>query len=691
MALDPYDACPCGSGKKFKWCCQPIHVLVSKAFQQDAEGQHEAALRTMDEVAAQNPGNPEVWGRKAQLLYQMDKVEEAETTLQKAFEINPDYAFGHFLRGKFRQFEGEIKGALLEFRKAAERYDPQARELLAQIQMHIADCELKMNRPVAARAAVEMAARLAPNQPEVRQSLEPLFGKDSRLPECARREYRFEPLAASAAPAQRAAWDMALAQAATGKLEDAARAFEQFIKDQGDAAAAKYNLGLVRAWQGNNQAALETLESYVNLEPDEGKAAAAWALAEVLRCGQGMEEQADYVEHYAVMPLRNPQSFVHVLQGLERERLLIGVQVNQEEGMLSGILLEKVQTLTPEMAARATPRLAASLLMVGPMVRLWNVNRKGLDEALEEIQKRAGAALGEAQIFRGPAHFTDILSEGVVFPLNAADEAEGKSRMADACARYLEEQWVHRPLQSLNQIPPVDAAGHAPLRKKLCGVILFLQDCAAAGGVAYDFDRLRRKLGLLGAAPAATGELDVSAMSAAELAALSIDSLTDDQIEQAYQAALKLDARDLAGQFARAIVSRPPRPDKADRFPYFLHLIQLALAEGHTDLALDHVNAGEKADCENNEGRRRNDYELRRGQIHARRGEIETAQNVFDSLIARVPGDLRFRGSAAEAMLSAKDTVRALHFAEAGLEQARKQNDRDMENYFKELAAAARK
>src|SRR5262249_32299398 len=119
MALDQYSPCPCGSGKKFKWCCQPIHVQITRAFQQDVEGQHDVALRTMDEIAAEHGGNPEVWGRKAQLLYQMDKVDEAENALQRAFDLNPNYPFGHFLRGKFRHMEGELPGALLQFRKAA--------------------------------------------------------------------------------------------------------------------------------------------------------------------------------------------------------------------------------------------------------------------------------------------------------------------------------------------------------------------------------------------------------------------------------------------------------------------------------------------------------------------------------------------------------------------------------------------
>src|SRR5713226_7963784 len=101
MAFDPYASCPCGSGEKFKWCCQPIHVEIDKAFRQDAEGQHEAALRVMDQLTAEHGSNPEAWGRKAQLLYQNGKVDEAEAALQKAFEVNPNYAFGYLLRGMF--------------------------------------------------------------------------------------------------------------------------------------------------------------------------------------------------------------------------------------------------------------------------------------------------------------------------------------------------------------------------------------------------------------------------------------------------------------------------------------------------------------------------------------------------------------------------------------------------------------
>src|SRR6266851_2163558 len=182
MALDLYASCPCGSGKKFKWCCQPIHVDIDRAYRNDSEGQHEAALKIMADVVAEHPSNPEAWGRQAHLLYQNGKVEEAEESLDRAFECNPHYPFGLFLRGIFRHQEGEIAGAVLLLRKAAEAYDPEAREALGQVYGTIADCELKLNRPVAARAAMKIALKTNPADDQMKRGFEQIFSEQSVFP-----------------------------------------------------------------------------------------------------------------------------------------------------------------------------------------------------------------------------------------------------------------------------------------------------------------------------------------------------------------------------------------------------------------------------------------------------------------------------------------------------------------------------
>lgn len=696
MPLDPYSPCPCGSGKKFRFCCQDIFQDIDRAFALDQDGQHETALRAMEEVVRKHPSNPEALGRQAALLYANGRVEDAESALQKAFALNADYPFGYLLRGQMRENEGEIAGAVVLYRKAADRYSPEARDILAQVYMLIAEAELKLNRPVAGRAALSIMLHLHPNE-EAHKSFDEAFGEQSRFPAAARRAYTFLPLPASAPAERRAAWDRILQGAATGRLRDAAQAFAQVTTEAPDDAAGWYNLALARAWLGENASALEALDRYVTLEADEAKAAAAWELGEVLRLGQGLEDQADYVQQTVSFQVRQPQAFFQFMNQWGQERRFFGNMTDESQTMITGLVLEKVTALTAESAAAKPPRIAAYYVLVGELFQVRGVNAELLDQVVQEVQQRAGSFLSPPDRRRGPAGFGDVLSAAVVIPINALSEDDARRKVREHMERYFEETWIQRPLKSLGGVPPVDAAGHPVLRKKLSGVVQFLHDCLALGqDSGYDFNRLRRKLGLLGsdAAPAApAGEggapaLDVTALSAAELANLAPEALPNDQLELAFQTANRLDARELAARFGRQLITRPAQ---GDRYTVYSKLIDLALGDRDTDTALELVDQGEKADCEQNEGRRRNDFELRRGQVLAKRGEPEAARDVFQRLVERAPTELRYRGSAAEAMLSAKSGTAALAFAESGLAEARKQQNRDSEGYFLELVAAAKK
>ena len=109
--------------------------------------------------------------------------------LEKAFALNRNYPYGLLLKAVFRYQEGEVAGALLLARRAADAYDPEARDYLAEAYSLIYECEMKLNRPVAARAALRIVLRCQPAAEEVREAFDQVFGEKSRLPASARREY----------------------------------------------------------------------------------------------------------------------------------------------------------------------------------------------------------------------------------------------------------------------------------------------------------------------------------------------------------------------------------------------------------------------------------------------------------------------------------------------------------------------
>src|SRR5207244_7327111 len=133
--------------------------------------------------------------------------------------------------------------------------------------------------------------------------------------------------------------------------------------------------------------------------------------------------------------------------------------------------------LTPELTAKQMPRIGAMAMLVGGIVRLWHVNQEAWQHTVDTLKAAIGPALaGEPYVTRGPAKFQEILNDALPLMRGNATEEERKRFGQEHFTKYFEEGWLHRPLKSLGNVPPVDAAGHPQLRKKLRGAIKFLQE-----------------------------------------------------------------------------------------------------------------------------------------------------------------------------------------------------------------------
>ena len=752
MPLDPYMSCPCGSGKKLKWCCAPYFETVEKAFAQEDQGQHEAALQTIKGLLTAHAANPSVWLYYAQFLYKAgaaeletaarapaakrptgpnepppgytQKFEAAEEALSKALELNPHFGMAYFLRGQFRENEGELIGSLLLYRKAAEAYDADAHDQIAAVYVKIYQGESMLNRPVAARAALERAAHVQQDDPELKAQLDGEFGPDGPFPSAARKKYAFRP---TAKPVPESA--------ATGKLSDARKAFENLTQITPDDPAAWFDLGLVLAWIGEQPKAVAALVKSIELETDDHRAEEAGALAEVLRCGFGMENDSDHLGHAVVMPIRDPNPVMRLLGAYEQNGKLRGVHVDQERGMMFGLIVEEL----PSLLAVGTVNLArvTARVMVGQgVIRLSHPNRDSVARAADEIRTALQLAVEQPAESTNPLNFRDVILEALAQPAGSGDEAALEAKLRAHAANYFENVWFHKPLKALSGNTAIDAVGSKVLRKHVFGAIKFLEDCLATAlphkkvGAEtvpiqlYDFDALRHKLGLeyVSAAPPvvnvpadapteakkeaadirgltpparqespAPKKREINALNTAELAALDVAALSVGELEQAMLAAVKLDARELAVAFAQAGLLKPFDAVTPDRYRLYATAITGAAATGDTARAAELIDQGAKYDADHNIGQRETEYKLRKAQLYVKAKDAEKAAAEFEALVALHPDEGKFYTTAAEEMLRMKAGAKALHFAEAGLEVAKRTNNRDLEGHCSELAAAARK
>jgi len=706
--FQPYDPCPCGSGKKFKFCCQSFYGDIARADAQFEQGQHEAALRIIDEVIAAHPTSTEALGKKAQFLANLGEAEKADEVLEKAFEINPNYPNGLLMRAQLRLNEGEMAGAMLLARRAAEAYDPAAHESLALVYRIIFDNEMSVQRPVSAHVALSLAARFAPAAQELREGLEGYFGPESPLPPAAWKTYALrQPTGANAEV--RGRWEAGLAETAPSRLAQLAALCDEVAQAAGNDPAAWFNLGLARAWLGDNAAAVLALDKSIQHETDDALGRETGALGEVLRMGLGMEAHCDYPQHGFAFAFREPKPIADQLNEWAKEGRLL-VQPTEEKGTFFTLVLDIQRGLATAEgdATHDVGTFAAYLVIVGATVRVRGPEREPVEKLRDVFREKAGLPQGEAEISSSPRPFRDMILPALLLP-TPANKTLTNERVRDAARRYYEERWANRPLKSLSDNTPLDAAGSATLKRKLAGVVDFQQQCCEGLGLgAADFNRLRHKLGLepvpepvevpeeptqeaATEQQAAPKALNLAAMNAGELAGLDVAALTVPQLEQAYQAAVKLDARELAKHFVEALVGRPAEPEKNDRFRFFSYLILRELADGDPARAVEYAEAGGKFDAEHNAGERRDEFDLRTGQALAKKGDTERAGEVFAALFERSPEKAKLRIEAIESLLRMKRGQLALRLAEAGLAEARERSDGDSAEAFTELSAAARK
>ena len=217
-----------------------------------------------------------------------------------------------------------------------------------------------------------------------------------------RREYALCPRT-TVAGARRAAWDRALADAQP-RLSELAPLFDRLTGEDGSDAAAWYNLGLTRAWLGDDRSALAALHRYLELDPSDEQAAARGALMEVLRFGVGMAEQSDYQEWSFTAPLRGPTAAPRSARPVAKERPAALAPVPDKNGLF-GLILDTnpAGVITAGRPASETARLTAYLAIAQDMLRVWSLNKAGVERLREELRPRLRLAAGDAQARSGPA------------------------------------------------------------------------------------------------------------------------------------------------------------------------------------------------------------------------------------------------------------------------------------------------
>ncbi len=90
MPIDKYQPCPCGSGKKIKFCCSADLLGELDKIQRMLDGdQRRACLEHVVHLLEKHPGRPSLLSIKATLENQLGDTQHAEETIKELLEKSP--------------------------------------------------------------------------------------------------------------------------------------------------------------------------------------------------------------------------------------------------------------------------------------------------------------------------------------------------------------------------------------------------------------------------------------------------------------------------------------------------------------------------------------------------------------------------------------------------------------------------
>lgn len=567
MTMDSYAYCPCGSGKKLKWCRPKEIAQIDRLVDLRENRQHAPAIAGIEKLLRE-PGQPRCLTMYLNVLnLEFHESQWARSQLETEAERLcgefSEFALPHHVLGKLVFDLLRPDQALEHLLKALSLYPSDQVEVVWPLLLDIHTLYKRLGRPLASWARLRQAYALNPSAPEVQRNLE-AFSNDLSLPPFVRKGVSLKSPDEFALfnSDRRERWDRALTAHSDFRLEDLVEAFEGLTKEDPQDASAWFNLGLSRAWSGESFEAFEAFDRYISLEPEFEPACYAAEIAGALHHDPRLDPaNALMVWRCPWDPSYEKKLMAHPLIDLWRSALDI-----------EGVVLDAEPPADPaRLSESLPPRRIATMGVYSGMLILAASGNADMEFAMHVVESAVGRSLSSEGLLS--AMSGQALPFADFHPPRSLKEDEIASWMGPTLTRYIEEQWIHRPMTRLKGVSPLDASGSSKLRPHLEALVRSLETSLEWKPYSYDTRRLRNKLGLPTGLDPRRAPAGIESYSAAQLAALSPKDLGDDELLAAYRTASALDAEETSLQFAEALVNRDRLADRIDLISVFRRLI----------------------------------------------------------------------------------------------------------------------
>lgn len=511
MALEPYDPCPCGNGKKFKFCCQPIIEDLQALERLLYDRQPKQALLAAEKLEPLHSKNPLVLRYKTMAMMMLDRLDEAHELIHQTQAAHPQDPYGYFFDIRWHLQTGPWE----QVRPMVERHlfyiGEQAPRLGYELAMEIVEVLLSYGCYMAVWRYLYDALAWARTQEEAKSVMQSFaeLNKANDIPLPFRHMYRLKALPENQPNQTEFIEAMRFADALN--WTKAGQLFEALSEKDPHQPVLTYNAGLCFAWSGDLAAAAELFGRAADDMPDFESAVDLETLAQLHE--QMLPEEQIPVDIYRY----KTKSVGRLLSQLDQEPRLYRQTLppnrsETERPMAANYLLLDHPRNEGDATDVTKVSVALAALVVLDEIRdlevpgeffFRSLSRDFTDADRELILRAAGEQIdltpeegwGKVESEDGIPRDVAGLNFNIVAPANL--KRSEVLKLMNAYSRHVvNEQWPHLPLSSLDDLTPAAAAQDPELHLPVCAAINVLASVAEQVNYAVDVDDLRSRLNL---------------------------------------------------------------------------------------------------------------------------------------------------------------------------------------------------
>jgi tetratricopeptide (TPR) repeat protein len=642
MTIDVYQLCPCGSGKKIKFCCcRDITNDLGKIIQKLDGDQRVAALDQVNKAVTKHGNREALLAIKAIAELQLGNEEGAAKTVDVFLAVHPDNSVALALSATVKSTQDDPRGGIEPLQRALEKVGEYVPDAVYESIGALAEALLVAGHVLPARAHLLLQAALAGEEDEDIAEILTRLGRSPHLPLLLKQTPQLdECLEGSPLEAE---FNAALDLASRGTWLAAAERFVELLNKAPDEPSIHRNLGILYCCLGQNDDAIAALRRYASSdgEVDLDDAVEAEALAQLL----DPEYSADRIPVVAVKyPLRDMDKLLEKFTDEKRiDRVPVDTtQMGGEDKPPPKGVYSLLDRPLPETGAdlqrEQIPNILGQLLVFGRETdreaRLEAVfsETDDFDDKKKALTDLVGDLLEESteteQISDTPA------IEGTLAwnwrmpddtPIDRREQLAVEQRRDTVLNR-----WPTMKVPGLGGKVPDELKDNPAYRIRLLAAVWLLEMSGEMSLWDVDYNELRERLGLPLAEPIDPAENDVLSLPLTRLARLALDRLTEEQLVIVFQRAMAHQAHNAIRATAQELLARESMQAQVHTPNLYGTLARTAR---NSHIALDMVHKAQQAARDRNESPA--PWLVMELSLRVRRGEAEEFMRLMNELQAR--------------------------------------------------------